>query len=220
MLIILCRQFKIAVIISIVFLLHPVASVTAQAQTAKVATGKLPSSAGRELRMPFSNMALSMEYRGIALSDPKYYYWCISPIEDENGKIHLFTCRWSVPNYYSWDEYMRGKPGWESPKGYMGGWKNICEVAHFIGDSPEGPWTYVDTPISNDMINNINGVPANRGQVAPHNVRIKKIDGKYRIKPTYFYAAVPLNISGYNATQSIVMKIHEAPFDPQFPDNH
>ena len=141
----------------------------------------LPSSADRELKMPFSDMALSMEYKGIVLTDPNYYYWCISPIEGDDGKIHLFTCRWAVPNYYTWDEYKRGtEPGkWTTPQGYMGGWKNICEVAHFIGESPEGPWTYVDTPISNNTINNKGGILANRGQVAPHNVRVKKIDDTY-----------------------------------------
>ena len=138
-----------------------------------VVNNVLPSSAPRELTMPFSDMALNMEYKGLAMTDPNYYYWCITPIEGDDGKIHVFTCRWAVPNWYTWDKYMRGE--WTTPQGDMGGWKNICEIAHFVGDTPTGPWTYVDTPISNDVLHS-KGIT---GQVAPHNIRVKKIDGVY-----------------------------------------
>ncbi|MCL2487547.1 MAG: InlB B-repeat-containing protein [Oscillospiraceae bacterium] len=136
-----------------------------------VANGMLPSGVDKQLNMPFSDMALNMEYKGICLTDPNYYYWCISPIEAEDGRIHLYTCRWPVPNNYEWSRYMG--PDWWN--GDMGGWKNICEIAHFVGDHPEGPFTYVDTPISNDVLRD-NGIT---GQVAPHNIRVKRIDGLY-----------------------------------------
>ena len=56
-----------------------------------VVDNMLPSGVGKEINMPFSDLALNMEYRGFAMNDPNYYYWCISPIEGDDGRIHIFT---------------------------------------------------------------------------------------------------------------------------------
>jgi len=114
----------------------------------------LPSGAGKQV-MPYSDIALHMQFIGPAMSDPNYYYWCISPIDGDDGKTHLFVSRWAAQNTY----------------GGMGGWQYICEITHCVGDSPEGPFHYVDTAISNKDL------PT--GQFSPHNVRIKKIDDVY-----------------------------------------
>jgi len=53
------------------------------------------------------------------------YVWCNSPIEDGNGKIHLFFSRW------------------DAKKG-MGGWIKGSEIAHAVAASPEGPFEFVD----------------------------------------------------------------------------
>lgn len=116
----------------------------------------LPSAAQYTPKLPYSDLALNLEYIGPALSDPDYFYWCISPIDDKEGKTHLFVSRWKAKH-----DFGDG----------MNGWKNICEIAHCIGDSPEGPFRVVDIPLNNA------NMPA--GQFAPHNIRVKEIDGKY-----------------------------------------
>jgi len=114
---------------------------------------QLPSGENVNLKMPFSEMALQMKYLGTVMSDPDYFYWCVSPIEGSDGKTHLFVSRWK-----------RTDNG-------MNDWKLTCELAHCVGDNPEGPFIFSDVAISNaDMVN---------GQFAPHNVRIRNIDGKY-----------------------------------------
>jgi beta-xylosidase len=55
-----------------------------------------------------------------------YYVWCNSPIEGEDGRIHVFFSRW------------------DAKKG-MGGWINGSEIAHAVADHPEGPYTYLET---------------------------------------------------------------------------
>lgn len=108
------------------------------------------------IKLPISRLASGLEYIGPAMSDPEYFYWCISPIDGEDGKTHLFVSRWKAKH-----EYGEG----------MDGWKKICEIAHCVGDSAEGPFRVTDIPLSNT------NMPP--GQFAPHNVRVKKIDGTY-----------------------------------------
>ena len=123
---------------------------------APAVNGKLASAADHDVKMAYSDLALNLEYIGPAMSDPEYFYWCISPIDDDEGKTHLFVSRWKAKH-----DYGDG----------MNGWKNICEIAHCVGDSAEGPFKVVDVALSNDTMPN--------GQFSPHNIRVKKIDGKY-----------------------------------------
>lgn len=127
------------------------------ATTAAPVTGDtLASAAVNDLNMEYSELALSLEYVGTAMSDPEYFYWCISPIDDDEGKTHLFVSRWKAKHNYG---------------DGMNGWKNICEIAHCVGDTAEGPFKVVDIALSNDTMPD--------GQFSPHNIRVKKIDGKY-----------------------------------------
>lgn len=118
--------------------------------------GKLRSGENADVKLPFSRLAESLEYVGPAMSDPDYFYWCISPIDDEEGRTHLFVSRWKAKHSYG---------------DGMNGWKHICEIAHCVGDSAEGPFQVTDVALSNANL------PP--GQFAPHNGRIKRIDGKY-----------------------------------------
>lgn len=61
---------------------------------------KLLSGRNIDLKLPFSNLALGLEYIGPAMSDPDYFYWCISPIDDEEGKTHLFVSRWKTKHNF------------------------------------------------------------------------------------------------------------------------
>jgi len=66
------------------------------------------------------------EYVGIAVSELGYTIWGTSPIVGDDGKIHLFVARWPAR--------LKVDPGWRSHS----------EIAHYIGDSPEGPFTFSD----------------------------------------------------------------------------
>lgn len=115
----------------------------------------LPSAEGQSLRLPYSTMALSAEFVGAAVSDPDYYVWCFSPIWGKDGKVHAFASRWPAAE---------GMEGWTGPN---------AEIAHYVSDTPEGPFTYVRTILTTDMF------PDKATMSAPHNPRLEYVDGKY-----------------------------------------
>jgi len=89
---------------------------------------------------------------GRVLEMEGYYVWCNSPIEDEQGRIHVFFSRW------------------DAKKG-MGGWIKGSEIAHAIADTPEGPYQYIETILAPR--------PGYWDATTCHNPLIKKVDGKY-----------------------------------------
>lgn len=66
------------------------------------------------------------EYVGIAVSEPGYTIWGTSPIFGDDGKVHLFVARWPAE--------LKVDPGWRSHS----------EIAHYVGDSPEGAFKFSD----------------------------------------------------------------------------
>jgi hypothetical protein len=66
------------------------------------------------------------EYAGIAVEEPGYTVWGSSPIQDNDGQIHLFVARWPGE--------LKVDPGWRSHS----------EIAHYAGPSPEGPFRFSD----------------------------------------------------------------------------
>lgn len=52
-----------------------------------------------------------------------WWNWCMAPIYDENGKLHVFMS--TIPN--------------------KGRWIKDSKIVHFVADGPEGPYTFVDT---------------------------------------------------------------------------
>lgn len=107
-----------------------------------------------KVKIPISRMASSLEYIGPVLRDDRYHYWCTSAVIGDDGKTHLFTSR--VP-------YDKDVP-------FENGWKINCEIAHFTGDSPEGPFREEETVFSNSNL------PEGK-MWSPHNSKIRKIDG-------------------------------------------
>ena len=89
---------------------------------------------------------------GRALEMEDYYVWCNSPIQGDDGKIHVFFSRWVA------------KKG-------MGGWINGSEIAHAIADSPEQPFSFQEVIFSPR--------PGFFDATTCHNPLIKKIDGRY-----------------------------------------
>ena len=70
--------------------------------------------------------------------------WCMAPIYDEEGKLHVYMS--SIP--------------------YSGSWIRDSEILHFTADSPEGPYTFIDTTFSSDT-------------ATYHNPQISKVDDTY-----------------------------------------
>ena len=115
----------------------------------------LPSSAGKELKVPYAPMALNAELIGPAISEKDWFNWCVSPIQGKDGKIHIFSSRW---------------PAAEGMEGWYG---RNAEIAHFVAERPEGPFTYVGKVMTTDMF------PDPKTMSAPHNPRLEYVDGKY-----------------------------------------
>ena len=76
-----------------------------------------------------SDFSKQLKPIGRILETKGYYVWCCAPIFDNEGKVHIFYSRW--PEEYG-----------------MGGWIHKSEIAHAVADSPEGPYTFVETVIA------------------------------------------------------------------------
>jgi len=75
-----------------------------------------------------SFIASNLEWKGIAIQDENYTVWGCAPIQGEDGKTHLFAARWPEKNV---------NPAW----------RKSSEIAHYVADSPEGPFTFSDVAI-------------------------------------------------------------------------
>ena len=112
----------------------------------------LPSLATGSYFSDKSSFADHLKPVGRALEMEGYYVWCNSPIEADDGKIHVFFSRW------------------EAKKG-MGGWLTGSQVAHAVADSPEGPYEFIETVLAPR--------PGYWDATTCHNPLIKKIDDTY-----------------------------------------
>lgn len=79
--------------------------------------------------VPPKDFSSKLKPVGRALELEGYYVWCSSPIDGDDGKVHIFFSRWS------------------SSKG-MGGWIRGSEIAHAVADTPESPFTVVGTVLA------------------------------------------------------------------------
>lgn len=72
------------------------------------------------------NFADKWTFVGKAVEEKGYHIWGTSPIWGDDGKVHLFVARWQ--------QAYKVDPGWRSHS----------EIAHYVGDKPEGPFTFSD----------------------------------------------------------------------------
>lgn len=101
-----------------------------------------------------SSIASGMKFIGKAVDDPDFFVWCTSPIAGDDGKIHLFCSRW--------------------PKQFgMNGWTTHSEIAHYVGDHPEGPFRFSDRSIA--------GHPGADWNNSIHNPAIFKFGKKFAL---------------------------------------
>ncbi|MGJ8651764.1 MAG: glycoside hydrolase family protein [Opitutaceae bacterium] len=95
---------------------------------------------------------LAYEYIGKAVQVEGMHIWGSSPVIGPDGKVHLYVAQWPTntqPNF--------------------NGWYKDCEIGHYVGDRPEGPFEFVRVAVP-DQDGSFN---------APHNPTITQIDGKY-----------------------------------------
>ncbi|CAH8283571.1 hypothetical protein EV196_102471 [Mariniflexile fucanivorans] len=69
----------------------------------------------------FSKSLVAGKY--ILPAEDGWWNWCMAPMYDENGKLHIFMS--TIPN--------------------NGSWIKNSKIVHFTADKPEGPYTFVDT---------------------------------------------------------------------------
>jgi len=100
-----------------------------------------------------SRIASGISWVGKAVDEPEHHVWCTSPIVGSDGKVHLFASRW--PKVHGFDP----------------AWSTHSEIAHYIGDRPEGPFRFANVAL-----------PANPGapwNSAMHCPAIARAGGKY-----------------------------------------
>jgi hypothetical protein len=113
------------------------------------------------------------EYVGPAVQTEGMHVWGSSPVMGPDGRVHLYVARWPIDSQPNFD-----------------GWFKDCEIAHYVGDTPEGPFEFVRVVVA-DQDGTFN---------SPHNPTIQHIDGKYVL-------CFIVNENSQLATQRIVMLV-------------
>ncbi len=123
---------------------------------------------------------LELEYVGLAVKREETHVWGSSPVIGPDGKVHLYVAQWPRP--------VGDRFGGKTRDGKVTGWTSSSEIAHYVGDRPEGPFTFLRlaVPDQGGLLN------------APHNPTIQHIDGKSVL-------SCIVNTDGTSATQRILM---------------
>jgi hypothetical protein len=139
------------------------------------------------------------EFVGVAVEEPGYTVWGTSPIMGEDGKTHLFVARWPCE--------LKVDPGW----------RTHSEIAHYIGDLPEGPFEFSDVAVTGEIEGKegqapcnpaIHRVEYNKG-FAPHNPAIHRVDSLYAL----FYITNN-GIKEHPSNQYICLAVSESLYGP------
>lgn len=133
----------------------------------------------------FSFVAKNLEWKGVAVQDKDYTIWGCAPIQDDQGKTHLFVARWPEKNV---------NPAW----------RKSSEIAHYVADHPEGPFIFSDVAIQGTSKDTWD-------QYAPHNPEIKKVGDQYVL---LYIGNTNFKQPPHPANQSIGMAISKSPYGP------
>jgi hypothetical protein len=132
-----------------------------------------------------SFIAKNMEWKGVAIQDDDYTIWGCAPVQGDDGKIHLFAARWPEKNV---------DPAW----------RKSSEIAHYVSDSPEGPFVFSDVAIRGTGKDTWD-------KYAPHNPEIKKVGDKYVL---LYIGNTDYHQPPHPSNQSIGMVISTSPYGP------
>lgn len=126
----------------------------------------------------------SLEYLGIAVKKADTHVWGTSAvIDEETGKVHLFAAEWDSLGMK-----------------FSDAWWHKSQIAHYVGDRPEGPFRFVETLVK-DADGTFN---------SPHNPSVLYLDGKYVL--TFI-----VNEEKGKVNQHIIMYIADSPNGPWRP---
>lgn len=103
---------------------------------------------------PGPQWAQRLEFVGVAVEEPGYHVWGTSPIIGPEGKTHLFVARWPVSAAFT--------PGWHTE----------CEIAHYVGNTPEGPFRFTDVALKGTG-------KETWDRLAPHNPTVHQVGNQY-----------------------------------------
>jgi len=124
-----------------------------------------------------------LEYAGMAVSEPEFHVWGSSPVIGPDGKTHLFVARWPVAAAFD--------PGW----------RTHSEIAHYVSEKPEGPFTFKDVALKGTGTGSWDNS-------APHNPTVQRIGDQYVL----LYIAN--DGKNHRSTQKIGMAIAKSPYGP------
>ena len=102
---------------------------------------------------PFENR-LSPAVKAGGYQDDNYWIWCGSCIKGDDGRYHLFASRW------------------EKKWGFSANWLYRCEIVRCASDTPQGPYRYEETILSEREHSYFDGRNV-------HNPYIREYNGKY-----------------------------------------
>lgn len=125
------------------------------------------------------------EFVGTAVEEPGYVIWGTSPILGDDGKIHLFVARW---------------PG----NTVEPGWRSNSEIAHYVGDNPEGPFKFSDLALKGTGEDTWD-------RFGMHNPTIHKIGEKYAL--LYIANNNPIQ-PPHPSNQKIGLAMADSPYGP------
>jgi hypothetical protein len=128
----------------------------------------------------------SLEYTGKMVQEPGWHIWGCSPIVGEDGKVHLFVERWPT-----------------KPRGFDAAWRHDSEIAHYVGDTAEGPFKFRDVALKGTGTNTWD-------RFAPANPCIQKVDGKYVLVYIGNPVGMTKGMGAHPGTQRIGMAIADS----------
>jgi len=108
-----------------------------------------------------------------------WWNWCMAPIYDENGMLHVFMS--SIPNNDSWSK--------------------ASKIVHFVANSPEGPYHFVDTTFSSKT-------------ATYHNPQISKVGDTYVMVYLWKPHTTRYQEIGIATTKSLDEPWKESPLNP------
>jgi len=100
------------------------------------------------------SIKFDFEHINVAVQKKGTHVWGTSPVIGKDGRVHLYVAEWPIP---------------ENKQEKFNGYFKSSEIAHYVGDTPEGPFEFVRIAVP-DQDGTLN---------APHNPTIHFIDGRY-----------------------------------------
>ncbi|MCT4590422.1 MAG: glycoside hydrolase family protein [Carboxylicivirga sp.] len=114
------------------------------------------SSIDKEQKAGQESFASLLQWTGAKVEDENFSIWGSCPIMGDDCKVHVFSARWPEQNV---------DPAW----------RKSSEIAHYVADSPEGPFVFSDVAVKGS------GIKDAWDCYAPHNPEIKKVGDYYAI---------------------------------------